>query len=286
MLIDAPLVELDLLLVGGLTVDRFADGSTAPGGSVLHAARAGARAAWRIGAVVLAGDEPEAREGLRELGRLTTGIHVERGGPGSQSIGFEQVETPAGRRMTFLGSGGLLVCPPRAFRPAAVLYAPVADELGPGLGGQHYNGTRRGAILQGWLRRLEPGATVEPLPLSSLPRALVGSLRAFDLLVASREDLLAEASEPSDQLKAMRAVFGVQPTLIVTDGAEGCWIEEGSGVQHLPVPHRVEGVSSVGAGDVFAAFALLALGLPGATAREAAVAGMTAVIEMLAARGR
>ncbi len=286
MLIDAPLIELDLLLVGGLTVDRLADGSTAPGGSVLHAARAGARGDWRIGAVVLAGDEPEAREGLRELGRLTTEIHVERGGPGSQSIGFEHVETPAGRRMTFLGSGGLLVCPPRAFRPAAVLYAPVADELGIGLGGQHYQGTRRGAILQGWLRRLEPGATVEPLPLSSLPRALVGSLRAFDLLVASSEDLLAEASEPAAQLAAVRALIGGGPFLMVTDGAEGAWIDDGSEVQHLPVPRRVEGVSGVGAGDVFAAFALLALGLPAATARTAAVAGMAAVIELLEARGR
>ena len=36
MLTDPP---LDLLVVGSLTIDRFADGSLAPGGSVLHATR-------------------------------------------------------------------------------------------------------------------------------------------------------------------------------------------------------------------------------------------------------
>jgi len=35
----------DLLVIGGLTVDRFADGSSAPGGSVLPSPKS-----WRNGA--------------------------------------------------------------------------------------------------------------------------------------------------------------------------------------------------------------------------------------------
>ena len=80
-----------------------------------------------------------------------------------------------GRRLRFLHGAGLLACPARAFRPRAVLYAPVADELGAGLGGQDYPGAMTGAILQGWLRRLEPGAWVRPLALQAIPDALRAS---------------------------------------------------------------------------------------------------------------
>ncbi|HEX2193548.1 MAG TPA: hypothetical protein VHK63_01075, partial [Candidatus Limnocylindria bacterium] len=110
-----PRPALDLLVVGGLTVDRFADGSTAPGGSVLYAARAAAAVVRRVGAVVSAGSEPEAEAGLREL-RALKFLHVERV---ARSISFAHAGDGA-RRLVFGASGGRFSAP-QAPAAAAVL---------------------------------------------------------------------------------------------------------------------------------------------------------------------
>ena len=47
-----------LLIVGGLTVDRFADGSRAPGGSVLHSGVAAIAERAELTILTVAGDEP------------------------------------------------------------------------------------------------------------------------------------------------------------------------------------------------------------------------------------
>ncbi len=39
----------------------------------------------------------------------------------------------------------------------------------------------------------------------------------------------------------------------------GPWLDDGSGPRHLPLGQQVDGVSTIGAGDMFAAFMLLAL---------------------------
>jgi hypothetical protein len=57
----------ELLIVGGLTIDRFADGSSAPGGSVIHSGLAAVEEGVPGVILTVAGDEPEAREGLRLL---------------------------------------------------------------------------------------------------------------------------------------------------------------------------------------------------------------------------
>jgi sugar/nucleoside kinase (ribokinase family) len=108
-------------------------------------------------------------------------------------------------------------------------------------------------------------------------------LSGFDLLVASREDLRAEATASSAQLTALRRVFGPRPELVVTDGVAGVWMEG----EHLPVPRRVDGVPSVGAGDVLAAF-MLARGWPRAVpagfVRRRAEEAMRVVADVLEER--
>lgn len=270
---------LDLLVVGALTIDRFADGRSAPGGSVLHSTRAAADAGIRVGVVASSGDEPVARDGLREIGRLAV-LHHE---PVARTLTFRHDETGPLRRLFLEVPAARLVCPPRAMAPAAVLYAPVADELGPGLGGQTYDGAFTAAILQGWLRTLEPGAEVRPMPVASLAPQLVAQLAALDLLIASREDLVADGAEPAAQLDALRSVVGPRPALVVTESVDGAWLDSGGWRRHVGVAERIDGVPQVGAGDAYAAVLSAELGR-GGTLDSAAGDAARAVSRMLAAR--
>lgn len=259
MTFDMP--ALDLLVVGGLTIDRFPDGSSAPGGSVLHIARAAATRALRIGVATAAGPEPEAQAGLKELRRLTAPVERSRG---AATATFRHLEAPAGRRLWLERRGAMVALGADADNRTgtrAILYAPIAEEVPTEalMGGAP--AIQRGAILQGWLRTTDQHDEVHPRPLSALSHALVEALGGFDLLVASREDLLAEARDPSHQLRSMRRVFGPGPALVVTDGIDGVWVDAGQSAfaskpRHLPVPWRVEEVPTVGSGDIFAAFML------------------------------
>lgn len=279
MLNDPPPHGMDLLVVGALTIDRFADGSLAPGGSVLHATRAAAEAGYRVGVVAVAGREAEADAGMRELGTIS----IVHGEPAATTLTFRHEETPAGRRLWLEVPATPLATPSRGFAPAAVLYAPVADELGPAFGGQDYDGAISGAILQGWLRELVPGQLVRSLPLAALSEPLVARLSGCTVLVASREDLVADADAPHPQLDALRRAFGPAPALIVTDATAGAWVDANGQRTLVPAPRIVRDVPMVGAGDAYAALLLGALGrgrdLLGA-ARDAAAG----VAEMLAAR--
>jgi len=288
MATNPPPPTLDLLIVGALTIDRFADGSTAPGGSVLHGARGAARAGMRVGIVTVAGPEPQARNGLEELRRLGW-LHAE---PAAATVTFRHESLAGLRRLTLEVSAGQLVCPPAAVAPAAVLYAPVAGELDANLGGQLHEGAFAAASLQGWLRRLEVGRAVEALPLRAVDSHLVARLRRMDLLVLSREDLAASTSSAGpggDQLDAIRALVGNDPLIALTDGLAGAHLDHRGSRMVVPAAGVVHEVPTVGAGDVFAA--LLAAFLAArprpfdlARAADAARAAADGVVTMLEGR--
>lgn len=275
----APPDRVDLLVVGALTIDRFADGTTAAGGSVLHATRAAAANGYAVGVVTVAGPEPEVTATLRELGNLGH-IHAERV---ERTLRFEHRETARRRSLILETPVVPLACPARALLPAAVLYAPVAGEFGAGLAGQQYHGAYRAAILQGWLRALQPGHPVDPVPLSAMGDELVAVLGAFDVLIASTEDLEAVAAEPDAQLDRLRDRFGPTPRLVVTDGSAGTWLDDGGNRVRVVPPVTVMARHSVGAGDAFAA--LIAAELARGTAlRAAAELATEAVIRILQSR--
>jgi sugar/nucleoside kinase (ribokinase family) len=286
---DSPMLNgpppLDLLIVGGLTVDHFGERSAA-GGSVLHATRAAVHAGLRLAALTAADAEPDAVAGLAEIAASGQLLHQ----AAQTTIGFGHRETAAGRVLTFEAAGAPLAVSTEQFdtlRPAAVLFAPVAGEIGAAtLTGSAQSAWRplRVAILQGWLRLLEAGKVVVPLPLSALPLELVAALAELALLVASREDLQADASHPQAQLAALRSAIGPGPILVVTDGVDGAWFDAGEGTGHVPVPFRVDRVPTVGAGDAYAA--ILAVRLAGGSTRlrEAMADAAQATAEILAAR--
>jgi sugar/nucleoside kinase (ribokinase family) len=270
----------DLLVVGGLTIDHFADGSSAPGGSVLHSSRAAAGAGLRVAVVAAAGDEPEARRGLEEIGRVATLVHVHV----PRTIAFRHDESAPIRRLFLEVAATPLDAPPVDIRPTAVLYAPVADEIGADLGRQQFGGVLTAAILQGWLRILAPGVEVQPRRLRDLPDDLVTRLQELDILIASREDLLAEGETPNAQLDALRSVIGPRPMLVVTEGIAGAWIDAGAGRLHVDVTEPITRVTTVGAGDAYAAVLAARLGSRRDDVLSAAADAAAAVSRMLAAR--
>jgi sugar/nucleoside kinase (ribokinase family) len=250
-----PSGDLDLLVVGALTVDHFADGSAAPGGTVLHAVRAAAAAGYRVGAVTVAGPEPAARDGVAELQRLTGALEVRSD---SRSVTFTHTEHEGRRRLVLDAAPPQPIhvpSPPPASR--AVLFGPVAGELPPSAAAVA-PGVLRGATIQGWLRRLEPGEPVTPLALDSLGAVLRRALSELDLVVASSEDLAAVADDSRGQLAALRAALGERPVLVMTAGASGLWLSSGSDERLLAAPRVVTGRPTVGAGDMLAALILVA----------------------------
>ena len=273
----SPSRGMDLLVVGGLTVDRFTDGLSAAGGAVLHITRALAAGGLRVGIVTTAGPEAEAQAGLAEL--LDLAISVEAS-TSPASITFGHAETATGRELVLERRGGQV--PATTADPsAAVLFAPVADEV-PASALALGRGAVRGAILQGWLRSTAEGEPVRSRSVTAMDAGLVAALGALDLVIGSSEDLRADGGDALAQMQALRRTLGDRPPLVVTDGAHGPWLDDGSGPRHLVLGQQVEGVSTIGAGDMFAAFMLLALvGLRSADLEAAARSAMDRVADVL-----
>jgi sugar/nucleoside kinase (ribokinase family) len=250
---------LDLLLVGGLTIDRFSRGSSA-GGSVIHAARAAAGRGLRVGVVTSAGPEAEAARGVAELRKLTAFLHVT---PARATTTFRHREGPDGRRLWLEQLGGPVSLPADASTRIwhhAVLFAPVAGEIDAASLRVWGDTWSRGAILQGWLRTLTAGDEVAPRPTEQIDPLDVAGLATFDVLIASREDLRASGATPHEQLTTLRQRFGRTPALVVSDGSAGLWLDvprvlsSSDRRAHLRAPWVVPDADTVGAGDILAAF--------------------------------
>lgn len=272
--LDTPRELVDLLIVGGLTVDHLADGSTMAGGTVLHGARAARAAGLRVGIVTVAGDELEARAGLAELADLAgpAALSVQHS---PRSITFRHDDVDGVRTLTLLDPGEPMTAAPRVFRPRAVLYGPVAAELGPDFGGQWYDEVVTAALLQGWLRSLEPGRPVRALGLDQVGPEVVARLASSDLLVASTEDLVAVARRPDQQLDQLRRHVGERPILALTLGAAGSIVDVPDGRRMAVAPsRRLAPGSTIGAGDAFAS--VLVAGLAAGVSIRAAVEAATA----------
>jgi sugar/nucleoside kinase (ribokinase family) len=250
----------DLLVVGGLSIDRFPDGTTAPGGSVLHAARAVAATGGRVATIAAAGSELEAQAALAELADLGPCL-VHRM---PATIRFAIDERGSRRRLVLEVAGAQLrVAADEIGRSgaSAVLLAPIARELDAASLRAARGVPVRVAALQGWLRALHPGVEVSPLELRALPADLVAELGQVDALVASVEDLMAEAPSADLQLDALRNIVGLGPALVITNGANGARLDLPGGARlDVPAPHHLSDTRTVGAGDAFAALLTMQLG--------------------------
>lgn len=274
----------ELLIVGGLTVDRFADGRRAAGGSVLHAAVAAAGEGVRPAMATVAGGEPEARAGLERLRRM--GDVVVQASPRTTTYAHSEVD---GRRVLVLEASSDAVDPAAlAALPAAdvALLAPIADELPAAVIHELRSRLRprlTALLIQGWLRRLRLGEPVHPLPLNGVADEVWEAFATADVIVVSTEDISETTADPFAQALDLRARIGARPILVVTLGTEGYLLDDPGAPRIVAsVPRTVvHDVPSVGAGDTFgAALALhLARGEEPARAAEAATERVIAVLE-------
>ncbi len=273
-----------LLIVGGLTIDRFADGTSAPGGSVIHSGRAALAEDAEVTILTIAGDEPEAAIGLGELAELGDLIHQRA--PSTVTFGHDEID---GRRvLTYLAGTGPIEPPLLAVAPEAALLAPIADEL-PARALLALRDTARPRVIviliQGWLRRLRIGEPVRPVELDEVPPATWAAFGTADAIIVSTEDVAESPDDPLVEAAALRERLGSHPVLVLTLGAHGYLLDDpAAGHVVISAPPRVvEGVSMVGAGDTFGVAMTMQLGR-GADAAAAAAAATDRVIGMLEGR--
>ncbi len=266
----------DLLVIGGLAIDRFPDGSEAPGGSVVHAARALAMSGLRAAMITVAGPEDVAVAGVRKL--RSFGELLVHGAP--RSICFSIDERCLPRTIVYEAGAHLPITAAEvaSLSAGSVLIAPIAGELDAAAVAATAGVNVRTAALQGWLRVLVPGKPVAGRSLGSLGDELTRALRAMTALVASHEDLAAEAPHASGALAVLRDWAGPGPVLIVTAGAAGVLLDvPGRGRVSVPAPRLVDEVPTVGAGDAFAALfaARIGRGLGPVVSAQKAAAGVS-----------
>jgi ribokinase len=274
----------ELLIVGGLTIDRFPDGSSAPGGSVIHAGRAAAADGVRLTILTVAGDEPEAAIGLAQLAGLGDLIHQRA----PSTVTYGHSESDGRRVLTYLASAGPIAPPALADPPDVAVLAPIADELPASEIAVLRDAARSRLtvlLIQGWLRRLEIGAPARPLALDEVPEATWDAFATADAIVVSTEDLAESPEDPFVEAAGVRAKIGKRPLLVLTLGDRGYLLDDPA-ADHVVayVPRRVvEGVPMVGAGDTFGAALAVQLAA-GASPADAALVATDRVIRMLEGR--
>ena len=275
-----------LLIAGGLTIDRFPDGSSAPGGSVLHAGLAAQAEGADVRTLTIAGDEAEARAGLERVRALGPCLAL----PSPSTTTYRHQETD-GRRVLLYEARSGTIDETRAggLGPVdALLVAPIADELSPESVGvlRRAAGARLSVLLiQGWLRRLAIGARVEPMQLDEVAGATWQSFGSADAIVVSTEDFATGEADPFAQAAAVRRFLGTSPILVLTLGADGYLLDDPAAdrvVASMP-RHVVGGVPAVGAGDTFGAALAIHLAAGDAPPVAAALAA-DRVIAMLESR--
>ncbi len=242
-----PGAPVDLLIVGGLTIDVL-EGREVAGGAARYATEAAVAAGLQVALLTVAGTEPVVRSELTRLAaQAMVVVH-----PASTSIVFEHHGPHDDRRLRLRSGTEPIGVPDPERLPSAraVLFAPVAGEVTLDAI-RAITAPLRAAGLQGWLRQTDAGGWVSRVPLSTMDETLAVSLRSLDLLLASVDELRGD-----DGLAAvgrLRAWAGAGPELVVTAGAAGAWADDGGGSPHHVPAEVVANRHTIGAGDAFAA---------------------------------
>jgi sugar/nucleoside kinase (ribokinase family) len=272
-----PGTPVDLLIVGGLTIDVL-DGTEVVGGAARHATEAAIAAGLSVALRTVAGNEPIIHAWIESLGdRAAVARQV-----APTSIVFEHHGHHATRRLRLRSATDPIRLSERDRLPAAraLLFGPVAGEV-PDDAVASFRAPTRAAGLQGWLRRTDDDGWVERTRLSEVGERTAAALRGLDLLLASVDELRGDEAE--EGIRRLRDWAGPGPQLVVTAGAEGAWVDDGhEAPRKVPAGARTDR-HTIGAGDAFAAV-LVARFAAGLDLRAAATRASAATSAWLATR--
>ncbi|MBI3287151.1 MAG: ribokinase [Chloroflexi bacterium] len=233
---DAP----EFLAVGHLAKDLLEQGYRL-GGTVAYSAVTAHRLGRRAAMLTSCGPDVE-------LGDLPSEIqtHVLLS---EASTTFRNVYQ-SGQRVQFLYSRArpiAIQAVPAAWRKTPVVHlGPIAREFDEEMI-EHFAANLLGLTAQGWLRRWDDRARIQPSGWEPVPELLP----QIDALIVSEEDLQGEAA-------ALRELFPLARLAVETQGERGATLYHQGRVEHHPAP-QVEVVDLTGAGDVFAAAFLIRL---------------------------
>jgi 1D-myo-inositol 3-kinase len=244
-------VTPDFVVVGHLAQDAQPDGSFRLGGTVTFAALLASRQGLRTGIVTSA---PAAD--AQALQRLLPDalVHVV---PAARPTIFENHYIDGQRQQTLRSRAETIAAShiPADWRTASIaLLGPIADEISADVTAC-FTGMWRGATPQGWLRRWDDAGRVSHAPWRSAGQILPH----LTVLVLSREDLAIAAGD-ADRDATIAAWAARVPLVVLTDGPRHALVwDRGALRYHVPA-FSVNEVDPTGAGDIFAAAFLIALG--------------------------
>jgi sugar/nucleoside kinase (ribokinase family) len=226
--------KIDYLLIGHITADLTPDGREL-GGTVSYAAYTAAAFGLNVGLLTSAIEDDPL---LPKIRQYTEVINL----PAADTTTYENIYTNGKRTQYVRGVAGPITPQdiPADWQQAPLVHvAPIAGEITPEIVHQFPN-SKRLLTLQGWLRAWDNAGKVyyrrwfDP-----------DVLRAFDLIVFSEEDILADPDLEHD-------IAAVAPGLVVTRAERGgTFYDRGKAIDYAAFP--AETTHPTGAGDVFAA---------------------------------
>jgi hypothetical protein len=256
-----------VMIVGPVTWDVFPDGRRAAGGTVSFAARVAASMGVRAHVLTMASEDADlsALEGhevhvLETADTLTFAHTFDNEVRSLRAICEPQrTLTPADAPASWPAPEVLLVAPLLASDIDAAAFAelPVAE---------------CGVTAQGFLRRRGAGGVIETTHGSTAPLRAAATARAT--IFASEEEI---AHWPAGEVASLALRTR---RLVITRGDRGAEIRDHAGTRFVPAV-RADPVDTTGAGDVFAAAFILALGEGEATAARLAAAYAAANVEVV-----
>lgn len=258
------------------------DPSVTPGGSAANCATAAARLGAKVDLIARIGDDLFAKmimEDLLSEGVGTSGVQVAKG-PSALVVALID---PRGES-TFVSSRG-----PSTGRIPAELYLPLLDEASmlhvSGYSFQNLESRATALRLLHEARRRGISTSLDPSPLfAKRHHQNSGRLEGIDYLFPNTHEAIATTGLPSPE-EASRALRSLgAKAVVVTMGADGCLLNDESGVIHIPAVTDFPVTDTTGAGDGFAG-GFLAVILAGGTPLQGCLVGNLVAARVIAEIG-
>ena len=229
-----PQKPIDYLLIGHITADLQADGSSKLGGTASFSGLTAQALSHEVGLLTSFGDDADLK--------AIESLQICNAEP-SQTTSFRNIYTPEGREQYCYNRASNLQAKqiPDAWKsPKVVHFGPVANEIDPDLFDAFPNSLLY-ATPQGMLRAFADDGKVFFRDLENKESILP----KLDAVVLSLEDLQNDENLIAEYASLCKL-------LVITENKDGARVYFKGERRHFPAPHK-NSVDETGAGDIFAA---------------------------------